>query len=216
MSDDVSADVSPQDGAFGPDAQEWVALLADGSTFALEPPEEVPELPLDLEGFYIGHQEFFHAFAEIHLGSQQLAVELVHQVFLEITAGWDELLQEGDLEQQALAVLHRHVTRRLEHDGRRPAFVINAPIARALNQARESLEMVTSRSGLYEAITELPTRQFTVIVLRYLLGYETQRIARFMGLHERTVDYHGRKGTERLRVQLCLPATPRPKKGDEK
>ncbi|MFG2417300.1 sigma factor-like helix-turn-helix DNA-binding protein [Streptomyces goshikiensis] len=75
---------------------------------------------------------------------------------------------------------------------------------------------LSSRSGLYEAITELPTRQFTVIVFKYLLGYETPRIARFMGLHERTVDYHGRKGTERLRVQLCLPATPRPKKGDDK
>ncbi|MFJ9597899.1 sigma-70 family RNA polymerase sigma factor [Streptomyces virginiae] len=215
MSDDVSADVSPQDGGFAaPDTEELLALLADGVTFDPEPPEDVPELPLDFQGFYIGHQEFFHAFAEIHLGSSQLAVELVHHVFLEIRAGWDELLQEGDLEQQALAVLSRHVTRRLEQDGRRPAFVINTPIARAMNQAREKLEMITGHNGLYEAITELPTRQFTVIVLKYLLGYETPRIARYMGLHERTVDYHGRKGTERLRIQLRLPATPRPKKGD--
>lgn len=39
------------------------------------------------------------------------------------------------------------------------------------------------------------------------MGYPTCRIARFMGLDERTVDYHGHKGKERLRTQLGLPAT---------
>ncbi|MEN8655483.1 sigma factor-like helix-turn-helix DNA-binding protein [Streptomyces sp. 21So2-11] len=55
-------------------------------------------------------------------------------------------------------------------------------------------------------MTQLPTRQFHVIVLRHLMGYETKHIARFMGLDVRTVDYHGRKGKERLRVQLGLPS----------
>ncbi|WP_308123154.1 sigma factor-like helix-turn-helix DNA-binding protein [Streptomyces geysiriensis] len=45
-----------------------------------------------------------------------------------------------------------------------------------------------------------------MIALRYLLGYPTKRIARFMGLDTRTVDYHGRKGKERLRIRLGLPA----------
>ncbi|MFJ7969556.1 hypothetical protein [Streptomyces sp. NPDC096324] len=39
-----------------------------------------------------------------------------------------------------------------------------------------------------------------------MLGYPTKRIARYMGLDTRTVDYHGRKGKERLRIQLGLPA----------
>ncbi len=47
-----------------------------------------------------------------------------------------------------------------------------------------------STTGLYEAIAELPNRQFEVIVLRYLLGYPTTRVAWFMGIDERTVGHH--------------------------
>ncbi|MEV7160241.1 sigma-70 family RNA polymerase sigma factor [Streptomyces misionensis] len=195
---DVSADVSPQDGGHG------------------QPVQAPPELPLDFEGFYLGHQEFFHDFAEIHLGSRRTAEQVVHLVFLEILGSWDELLQQGDLEQQTLAVLHRGVTRRLRQDGRPPAFLINGPITQNLNAVRSQLALSTSAGGLYEAILELPTRQFTVIVLRHLLGYPTKRIARYMGLDPRTVDYHGRKGKERLRIRLGLPApAARNKKGGE-
>ncbi|WNZ06411.1 sigma-70 family RNA polymerase sigma factor [Streptomyces sp. NBC_00487] len=189
-------DVSPQDG---------------GHSQLVQAP---PDLPLDFEAFYLGHQEFFHDFAEIHLGSRRVAEQVVHQVFLAILGGWEDLLQQGDLEQQTLAVLHRCVTRRLKEDGRPPAFLINAPIARNLEAVRSQLEIASSTNGLYEAILQLPTRQFTVIALRHLLGYPTKQIARYMGLDTRTVDYHGRKGKERLRIQLRLPASPnKSKKG---
>ncbi|MDQ1015135.1 sigma-70 family RNA polymerase sigma factor [Streptomyces afghaniensis] len=186
---DVTTDISPQDGGQG------------------QPVQAPPDLPLDFEGFYLGHQEFFHDFAEIHLGSRRTAEQVIHQVFLEILGGWDELLQQGDLEQQTLAVLHRGVTRRLEEDGRPPAFLINGPIAKNLEAVRSQLELSSGAGGLYEEILALPSRQFTVIVLRHLLGYPTRRIARYMGLDTRTVDYHGRKGKERLRIRLGLPAT---------
>lgn len=181
---DVSTDVSPQDGGHA----------------------APPDLPLDFEGFYLGHQEFFHDFAEIHLGGRRVAEEVVHQVFLQILGGWDALLQQGDLEQQTLAVLHRGVTQRLQEDDRPPAFLIAGPIAKNLEAVRNQLEINGAAGGLYEAILDLPTRPFTVIVLRHLLGYPTKRIARYMGLDTRTVDYHGRKGKERLRIQLGLPA----------
>ncbi|MEU9245350.1 sigma-70 family RNA polymerase sigma factor [Streptomyces shenzhenensis] len=193
---DVSTDASPQDGGHG------------------QPVQAPPDLPLDFEGFYLGHQDFFHDFAEIHLGSRRVAEDVVHLVFLEILGSWDQLLQQVDLEQQTLAVLHRGVTRRLQADGRPPAFLINGPIAKNLEAVRHQLELNSSAGGLYEAILELPPRQFTVIVLRHLLGYPTKRIARYMGLDTRTVDYHGRKGKERLRVRLGLPAPAKtPKKG---
>ncbi|MGW3652457.1 sigma-70 family RNA polymerase sigma factor [Streptomyces sp. NPDC000878] len=193
---DVTTDVSPQDGGHG------------------QPVQAPPDLPLDFEAFYLGHQEFFHDFAEIHLGSRRVAEQVVHQVFLAILGGWDDLLQQGDLEQQTLAVLHRGVTRRLEADGRPPAFLINGPIAKNLEAVRSQMELSSNANRVYEAILDLPTRQFTVIVLRHLLGYPTKRIARYMGLDTRTVDYHGRKGKERLRIQLRLPATPsKSKKG---
>ncbi|MFI1015861.1 sigma-70 family RNA polymerase sigma factor [Streptomyces sp. NPDC020965] len=165
-------------------------------------------LPLDFEAFYLTHQEFLHTFAELHLGTRAAAEEAVHQVPLEILAGWNGLLREGDLEQRTLAVLHRQVTARLQREGRDPAFVINGPISQALRAIKNEIEIAEGSSGLCEAITQLPTRQFYVIVLRHLMGYPTCRIARFMGLDERTVDYHGRKGKERLRSQLGLPPAP--------
>jgi RNA polymerase sigma factor (sigma-70 family) len=166
-------------------------------------------LPLDFQAYYLSHQAFFHDFTEIHLGSRKVAERVVHDVFLEVLEVWGELLQHDDIEQQTLAVLHRHVQEQLRRENRPAAFVINGPIARNLRAVRCQLELAPSNSGLYEAILDLPTRQFTVIVLRHLLGYPTKRIARYMGLDPRTVDYHGRKGRERLRVQLGLPETPR-------
>ncbi|MCX4586228.1 hypothetical protein [Streptomyces sp. NBC_01481] len=128
-------------------------------------------LPLDYEGFYLGHQEFFHAFAEIHLGSRRAAEDVVHQVFLEILAGWEQLLQEDGLEQQTLTVLHRHVTRRLEYEGRTPAFVINGPIAQNLCAVRKELEIryglrpaaVGSAPGCFPQLLPAPARMVPLI-----------------------------------------------------
>ncbi|WP_433570187.1 RNA polymerase sigma factor [Streptomyces sp. CA-251247] len=166
-----------------------------------QPVRDPLALPLDFEAFYLGHQELFHDYAHIQLGSRSDAQDVVHAVFLDILTSWDELLQAGNFEQRAWAIVRRTVDERLESEGRGPAFV-----STVLGAARDKLSLMESRTGLYEAIAALPPRQFDVIVLRHLLGYPPSRIAWFMGLNERTVDYHGRKAKERLRVQLGLPA----------
>ncbi|MFH9590710.1 RNA polymerase sigma factor [Streptomyces luteogriseus] len=163
------------------------------------------DLPIDFEAFYLAHQEAFHAYAEVHFGTRAAAEEVIHEVFLEIHAGWLELLSVGHVEQGAWAIVRRAVRDRLESEGRAPAFIINGPIAQALAATKDRLEKMQSTTGLYEAIAELPNRQFEVIVLRYLLGYPTSRVAWFMGIDERTVGHHLRRGKERLRVKLRLP-----------
>lgn len=167
------------------------------------------DLPLDFEAFYLGHQEVFHAYAEVHFGTREAAEEVIHEVFLQIHAGWTELLSAGNLEQGAWAIVRRAVHDRLELEGRAPAFVINGPIAQAMNKAlataRDKLQKMESSSGLYEAIAELPNRQFEVIVLRYILGYPTAKVAWYVGIDERTVGHHLRRGKDRLRVKLGLP-----------
>ncbi|MFE9724583.1 sigma-70 family RNA polymerase sigma factor [Streptomyces sp. NPDC005794] len=185
---------------------------ADSSSHDVDEPLA---LPLDFEAFVLSHQQFFHAYAEIHCGTRLAAESIVHEVFLEIHAVWDGLLQEDELERRTLAVLHRHVTRRLAREGRDPAYIINGQIERDLRVLRGELELVESRIGLYEAISELPVRQYTVVVLRYLLGYPTNRIARFMSLDDRTVNYHCRRAKERLGRNLGLPVRTRAKQGDE-
>ncbi|MEU1159320.1 sigma-70 family RNA polymerase sigma factor [Streptomyces sp. NPDC005921] len=167
------------------------------------------DLPLDFEAFYLGHQEPFHAYAEIHFGTREAAEEVIHEVFLQIHAGWTELLSSGSLEQGAWAIMRRAVHDRLEREGRAPAFVFNGPIAQALAPAlataRDKLQKMESTSGVYEAIAELPNRQFEVIVLRYILGYPTAKVAWYVGIDERTVGHHLRRGKERLRIKLGLP-----------
>ncbi|MFM9500050.1 RNA polymerase sigma factor [Streptomyces galilaeus] len=163
------------------------------------------DLPLDFEAFYLGHQEAFHAYAELHFGTRAAAEDVIHEVFVEIHAGWTQLLSAGNLEQGAWAIVRRAVHDQLEAEGRAPAFVINGPIAQALAAARDRLQKMHSAAGLYEAIADLPNRQFEVIVLRYLLGYPTSKVAWFIGIDETTVGHHLRRGKERLRVQLGLP-----------
>ncbi|MFI6685574.1 sigma-70 family RNA polymerase sigma factor [Streptomyces sp. NPDC050485] len=150
------------------------------------------DLPLDFEGFYLGHQEFFHAYAEIHLGARRAAEDVVHQVF---PGDPGRLGRTPAGKRTGMAHAGRPAPPRLRTapgGGTQPAFVINGPIAQNLRAVRNELELTDSANGLYEAIAELPVRQFNVIVLRHLLGYKTSQIARFMGLDVRTVDYHGR------------------------
>ncbi|GHC94027.1 hypothetical protein GCM10010309_78940 [Streptomyces violaceochromogenes] len=61
-------------------------------------------------------------------------------------------------------------------------MAINGTISQALAAAKDRLEKMQSTTGLYEAIAELPNRQFEVIVLRYLVGYPTSRVAWFIGI----------------------------------
>ncbi|MGW5353389.1 RNA polymerase sigma factor [Streptomyces sp. NPDC004031] len=169
-------------------------------------------LELDFQAFYLVHQEIFHSYAEVNLGFPGQAREAVHEAFREILSGWNALLQEGEIEQQAWGILRRTVARYLEAGNRPTALLVNGPIERAkaasaiLRSARERLALMDGSRGLYVAIADLPPRQFDVVVLRFVVGYPASRIAWLLGIDERTVDYHIRKGKERLRVQLGLPS----------
>ncbi|WP_424888877.1 RNA polymerase sigma factor [Streptomyces sp. XH2] len=186
-------------------------------------PEEQPQqvdaltpapLPLDFEAFYLLHVRLYLDYAESHLGHSDQAQELVHQVFSEIRGAWGTLSSEGNLEGATWAVLRQAVGLQMKEEDRRPSFIADGSMARALQASRDQLKRMDSSVGLYAAIADLPPKQFDVVVLRYLLGYETERIAWFLGLSKSVVDYHGRNGRERLRIQLGLPADPpRTRKG---
>lgn len=168
------------------------------------------QLPLDFEAFYVVNVAAFHDYAEVSLGNRAEAEELVHRAFLEILGNWQSLLADGNLEQRAWAIVRRAVSRRLEGDDRPPALAINGPILRALraglmSSARQQMSLMESSRGLYAAIAALPNRQFDVMVLKYILGYGSPRIAWLLGLkNERTVDYHLRRAKERLSRDLGL------------
>lgn len=157
------------------------------------------ELPLEFEAYYLSHQESFHDYAQIHFSSRETAEEIVHAAFLEIHKNWPKLLTSKNLEQGAWEIIRRVVREHAELIG-----ATTSPISQALAETRNALRTLESSSGLYEAIAELPNRQFDVIVLRHVLGYPTSKIAWYLGIDERTVGHHLRRGKARLRDKLGL------------
>lgn len=188
--------------------------LTDPASGLPLPTNAPAQLPLDFEGFYLGHQGLYHAYAHAQLGDERAATDLVHRAFLQILAHWEALLREDDLEQKAWAVLRQLTAAQLRAERRRPSFIADGSFARALRASQEQMHVLEGSIGLYSALAELPPRQFDVILLRYALGYPTHRIAWFLGLDERTVDYHGRRAKERLAIKLGItPRTPNDEEG---
>ncbi|MET9847852.1 sigma-70 family RNA polymerase sigma factor [Streptomyces ossamyceticus] len=162
-------------------------------------------LPSAFEAFYLAHREFFHAFAQLHLGSPAAVDETVHQVFTEILRTWDAMLEQEDLEGMTFSVLQRHVQAVLQREGREPLFMTDGSTTIHL---RSELNLAEAGGDLFAEMTKLPPREYQVIVLRHLVGCSTQDTARYMGLHPHTVRSHERRGRQRLRTRLGLPAAP--------
>ncbi|GAA2724169.1 MULTISPECIES: sigma-70 family RNA polymerase sigma factor [Streptomyces] len=166
-------------------------------------------LPLDFQAFYLGVEEMYHSYATEILGNREDAEEAVHEAFCLIRDEWADLLSSSNVEEGAWSVLRLATMRRLRSGSGRPAFVAKGAFARAMDAAGDQLAVLEESIGLYAAIAELPNRQFDVIVLQYVIGYPVTRTAWLLGLDERTVDYHGRKGKEYLRRQLGIPEVTR-------
>ncbi|MFJ1751130.1 sigma factor-like helix-turn-helix DNA-binding protein [Streptomyces sp. NPDC088116] len=159
------------------------------------------DLPLEFEAFYLGHQELFHDYAEVQFGSRPSAEEVIHQVFREILGSWTDLLNSGNLEQQAWAIVRQTVGDQMARDGREPAFVLSGPIAQALRQDQR-FSQLEGTTGLYEAIAKLPQRHFELIVLRFVLKYSADRVAWYLGLTGAAVDYYIDDAKDRLLVHM--------------
>ncbi|MBD2835130.1 sigma-70 family RNA polymerase sigma factor [[Kitasatospora] papulosa] len=138
-------------------------------------------LPLEFEALFVFNQAAFHDLALAVLGTNDAAERAVHRGFLEILNLWDKLKAESeDLQQEVWAIMRRTV------------------ISEELLSLRKQMAALDSGSGLYEALGNLPPRQFDVMVLRYIGGHSTKRIGWYMGVTASTVDYHCRQARKRL------------------
>ncbi|MFH8469222.1 sigma-70 family RNA polymerase sigma factor [Streptomyces sp. NPDC017991] len=142
--------------------------------------------PLDFEALYLKNQEDYHRFARAILNDQQDAEDAVHRAYFEILAHWPDLLADGNVHQQTWAILRRTV------------------ISEKLTNYRGNLAELTEDNDVARALCTLPSRQFDVMVLRYLCACATADIAWYLGVSASTVDYHGRKAKQRL--EQAMPA----------
>ncbi|MGW2331639.1 RNA polymerase sigma factor [Streptomyces sp. NPDC001700] len=156
-------------------------LFDDGSPSVRAP----HTLPLEFEAHYITNQVAYHQYALIHLKTFEAAEEAIHRVFLEILRHWEDLLKEGNLQQQTWAIVRRVV------------------ISQALIDAQARL--TTIDNPVYKAVAKLPPRQFDAFVMRAWMDKSSADVAWYMGVTTSTVDYHVRKARERLAHALGKP-----------
>ncbi|MFH8701987.1 RNA polymerase sigma factor [Streptomyces chartreusis] len=149
-------------------------------------------LPLNFQALYLADQDAFHDYAYTALGSDEAAEDAVHTAMLLVLRHWEQLLVESNMQQQVWAILREVVDEfRRDREDR-------AAITKSLAEYRQGLVRLDGEQGVFDALATLPPQQFDAVVLRYILRYKPQRISWYMGIHERTVDYHCRQGKQRI------------------
>ncbi|WP_345015046.1 sigma-70 family RNA polymerase sigma factor [Streptomyces shaanxiensis] len=153
-------------------------------------------LPLGFEAFYQQNVHNYLRYVSARTGSPKLAEEVVHEVFLTLLRRWQEFLGAGLSSAWAWKILQQTVQPHVRPSP--PAF------AKVMRQARMRIANLEGSIGLYQAIARLPERQFDVIVLRYVLGYSADDVARLMGISPSTYRAYRLAGRRRLARELGM------------
>ncbi|MFD9411575.1 sigma-70 family RNA polymerase sigma factor [Streptomyces sp. NPDC059989] len=113
----------------------------------------------------------------------------------------------------AWTVLREHIERRLAASGRQVAIVETAAFAELRRTSKEQLELLESKLGLYTAIAELASeKHYDVVLLTFVLGHDSDTVARMMGITPATVRSHIRGARRNLSRKLGVDWIP----GEEK
>ncbi|MET9604980.1 sigma-70 family RNA polymerase sigma factor [Streptomyces sp. NPDC006512] len=169
-------------------------------------------LPVEFTAFHSQQHRAYLRYAHLQLGNAKMAEEVVDDVFTFLLKVWSQALREASLHGFAWAVLREHVERRLAVLARPVAMVETAWFAALRRTSRERLELLESKLGLYAAIAELSERQYDVVLLTFLLGNESDTVARMMGISPATVRSHIRGARRTLSRKLGVDWIP----GEEK
>ncbi|MFE4594126.1 sigma-70 family RNA polymerase sigma factor [Streptomyces laurentii] len=166
----------------------------------------------DQEAFYDLYARAHLRYAHTMLGSKQAAKAVVRRCYSHLALNWLVVLKEESPEAYAWKLLKQRVETHLRMSGQPSRMVQTAAFEQA---ARATLEMMKrqfavmeSALGLYTAIAELPERQFDVIVMHYVLGYPSAKVASIMGIKPDTVRSHRRLARERIAIKLGLSLEP--------
>lgn len=99
-------------------------------------------------------------------------------------------------------MLKESVADELCAQGRSPALGESAAFAAAacaaLESVRDTFDLLEERLGLFTAMLDLPERQFDVLVLQHVLGYDTTATGHIMGITAATVRSHNRLAKRKL------------------
>ncbi|MEF3117125.1 RNA polymerase sigma factor [Streptomyces chrestomyceticus] len=172
-------------------------------------------LAIAFEAFHETHYRKWLAYAYLHTGSEDAALEVTGSAYQRLRLCWPYALKQSSVDSYAWAVLKESVVDWLCRHRRATALTQSAAFAvvtRALlRECQQQFALLESQLGLYEAIARLPERQCDVIVLRHVIGYSDPQIAALLGVDEATVRSHASRGKRRIAAALGI--APGPTKG---
>lgn len=176
------------------------------------------EMPKALDAFYRMYARPQLRYAATVLGDTKAAKDVVRRLYVHLALNWSAvLMEEGGPEAYAWRILkmrveiHTRMNLTATADGRSTAPAGNVRTTAAhdavratLESMRKQLAALDSPIGLYTAITELPERQFDVMILQYVLGYPSKQVADIMGISAGTVRTHRRLARTRIATKLGI------------
>jgi len=125
--------------------------------------------------------------AHLYMGDRAEAELVACEVTLRLHETWEEVLgRVRNLPLHAFTLLRAEIEDRFTQRAG-DQMVENAAFLRAMRAAREEFAVLAESIGVYSAISRLPERQFQVIALRYVLGYDVKRAAAMMGVSPQTI-----------------------------
>jgi RNA polymerase sigma-70 factor (sigma-E family) len=159
---------------------------------------------------YQAHYAALVRSAALLVGDVATAEDVVQDCFVAMHRAWWRLRDTSS----ALYYLRRAVVNRSRSVLRHRAVADRYPPlpALALPSAEESALAVVQRSSVLAALSELPSRQREVLVLRYYADLSEAQIAAAMGISRGAVKTHTSRAKDSLRALLGTHrAFPRPR-----
>jgi DNA-directed RNA polymerase specialized sigma24 family protein len=164
-------------------------------------------MALTLEAVVRRYGRVWLRYAHLQTGSRSSGEKIVRDTIRQLVGTWEHVLRQPSVTDHAWLVLKSGVNRWLEsrdQEASMPGTAAFAVGARKvfLFETQAGFAVLDSALGLYAAISELPERQFDVIVLRYVLNQEIQYIADFLGISPETVSTNINAAKKKLARKL--------------
>jgi RNA polymerase sigma-70 factor (sigma-E family) len=152
------------------------------------------------EAFVRGHWSALMSIAVAVSGSRTEAEDLVQTALTNVYPKWRRIRPENALAYVRRSILNAHVSRWRRHRG--GELTVAEPPERT--NPGDSTSGVDERLSLLPALRAVPTRQRSVLVLRYLCDLPDAEIAATLGISVGTVRSQAARGLETLRAHVPL------------
>ena len=140
------------------------------------------------------------AFAFRHVRSREAAVEIVHDVFLALWRGRDELVVRGGVRAYLYAATRNRALDWLARESVRRRF--SERVLEELHAPPEEAEHPDLLHAILDAIEAMPERRRVVCSLRWRQGMSLAEIATSLGISQKTVETQLSRGLKQLRDQF--------------